>query len=73
MLGKVKCGKCGYQAKKDILGGLKGVFCPNCDEERLGYISSDGKYFKCYNCNMKWSVIPCPKCGTGISSNLSIF
>jgi len=61
-------GQCSFRVKKGFMGYLPGIKCPNCENEALAHQRED-KVFECAMCSSRWSMIPCPCCGTGISGS----
>ena len=54
---------CSFQSKNG-----NDMICPNCENKTLAFMI-DPKRFDCVRCEMQWSAVPCPQCGTGISAN----
>jgi hypothetical protein len=63
---KIKCAGCGSKFQNS---GSDLPPCPNCERKNLFCFLGENRRFECLSCKMDWSVIPCPKCGTGISVN----
>ena len=74
----IKCrgAGCNFESKLTSLGivslvggkAVPGLYCPECREEYISYKGEGSEYiFKCNNCGEKWTKLPCPECGAGIS------